>query len=74
MISLRLVTPNFFVEHNAKINAAISKMVVQKHLTASMKMTGTEMFMQDSAPCQMSRFVTTWLNEEANVLVLEWIG
>ena len=31
----------FFVEHNAKMNTAMYKMVLQKHLKASMKMTGT---------------------------------
>ena len=48
-------TPNsklgrlFFVEINAKMNAAMYTMVLQKLLKASMKMTGTEVFMQEGA-------------------------
>ena len=64
----------FFVEQNAKMNAAMYKMVLQKHLKASMKMTGTEVFMQDGAPCHMARSITTWLKDEANFPVLDWIG
>ena len=62
------------MEHNAKMNAAMYKMVLQKHLKASMKMTGTEVFMQDGAPCHMARSITTWLKDEANFPVLDWIG
>ena len=39
------------MEHNAKMNTAMYKMVLQKHLKASIKMTGTEVFMQDGATC-----------------------
>ena len=35
----------YFVEQNAKMNAAMYKTVL--HLKASMRMTGTEVFMQD---------------------------
>ena len=46
---LSYITPNagglFFVEHNTKMNAAMYK----KHLKVSMKMTGTEVFMQGGA-------------------------
>ena len=61
-----------FVEHNAKKNAAMYKMVLQKHLKASMKKTGTEVFMQDGAPCHMARSITTWLKD--GFRVLDWIG
>ena len=60
----------FFVDHNAKMNTAMYKMVLQKHLKASMKMTGTEVFMQEGAPCHMARSITTWLKDEANFPVL----
>ena len=63
----------FFVEQNAKMNAAMYKMVLQKHLKASMRMTGTEVFMQDGAPCHTARSVTAWLNDQ-DVPVLDWIG
>ena len=63
----------FFVEQNAKMNAAMYKMVLQKHLKASMRMTGTEIFMQDGAPCHTARSVTAWLNDQ-DVPVLDWIG
>ena len=39
-----------------------------------MKMTGTEVVMQDGAPCHMARSITTWLKDEANFPVLDWIG
>ena len=40
----------YFVKHNAKMNAAMYKSVLQKHLKASLRMTGCKVFMQDGAP------------------------
>ena len=37
-------------------------------------MTGTEVFMQDGAPCHTARSITTWLKDEANFPLLYWIG
>ena len=56
------------------MNAAMYKMVLQKQLKASMKMTDTEVFMQGGAPCHTARSVTIWLKDKANVRVLDWIG
>ena len=35
------------MEQNAKMNAAMYKTVLQRHLKASMRMIGTKVFMQD---------------------------
>ena len=45
----------YFVEQNAKMNAAMYKTVLQRHLKASMRMTGTEVFMQDGFYCNELR-------------------
>ena len=63
----------YFVEQNAKMNAAMYKTVLQRHLKASMKMTGCEVFMQDGAPCHTARSITAWL-KDSKVPVLDWVG
>ena len=64
----------YFVEHNAKMNAAMYKEVLQKHLKASMNMTGCTTFMQDGAPCHTARTIKEWLANHAEVPVLDWVG
>ena len=48
-------------------------MVLQKHLKASMRMTGCSVFMQDGAPCHTARSIMAWL-AASKVPVLEWVG
>ena len=36
-------------------------------------MTGTEVFMQDGAPCHTARSITTWL-KDSKVPVLDWVS
>ena len=36
-------------------------------------MTGTEVFMQDGAPCHTARSITTWL-KDSKVPVPDWVG
>ena len=62
------------MEHNAKMNAAMYKTVLQRHLKASMRMTGCEVFMQDGAPCHTARSIKTWLADHAEIPVLDWVG
>ena len=56
------------------MNAAMYKTVLQRHLKASMKMTGCEVFMQDGAPCHTARSIKAWLADHAEIPVLDWVG
>ena len=64
----------YVVEHNAKMNAAMYKEVLQKHLKASLNMTDCTTFMQDGAPCNTAGTIKEWLANHAEVPVLYWVG
>ena len=63
----------YFVAHNQKMNAAMYLEVLRKHLKASLKKTGTSVFMQDGAPCHTARSIKQWFTEQ-DVQVLDWVG
>ena len=63
----------YFVAKNQKMNAEMYREVLQKHLKASMRMTGCSVFMQDGAPCHTARSIKDWF-ETHDVDVLDWIG
>ena len=48
-------------------------MVLEKLLDASFDVTDTTMFMQDSAPCHVSKLMKAWFAARS-VDVLEWCG
>ena len=62
-----------FVAPNEKMNAAMYKTVLKRHLKASFKMTGCSVLMQDGAPCHTARSIKEWFKEN-NISVLDWIG
>ena len=64
----------YSVKHNPKRNAAMYKRVLQKHLKASMNMTGCTTFMQDGAPCHTAGTIKEWLANHAEVPVPDWVG
>ena len=63
----------YFVAKNEKMNSAMYREVLQKHLRASMRMTGCSVFMQDGAPCHTARLIKEWFADH-NVDVLDWVG
>ena len=63
----------YFVAPNEKMNAAMYKDVLRRHLTRSFKMTGCSVLMQDGAPCHTARSIKEWLSEN-DVPVLDWVG
>ena len=63
----------YFVERNQKMNSEMYQSVLTKHLTKSMKKTGTRTFMQDGAPCHTSKRMKMWFAKQ-NIKVLPWVG
>ena len=47
----------YFVDKNAKMNAAMYREVLEKHLKPSLRQTGCSVFMQDGAPCHTARSI-----------------
>ena len=63
----------YFVEKNAKMNAAMYQQVLQRHLKPSLRQTGCSVFMQDGAPCHTAKSIKAWL-AASEVPVLDWVG
>ena len=63
----------YFVEKNAKMNAAMYRQVLERHLKASLRQTGCSIFMQDGAPCHTAKSIKAWL-AASDVPVLDWVG
>ena len=61
------------MDKNAKMNAAMYREVLEKHLKPSLRKTGCSVFMQDGAPCHTARSIKEWLTA-SKVPVLEWVG
>ena len=63
----------FVLQTKTRMNSLCYKMVLEKFLDSSFRMTGTTMFMQDSAPCHVSKMMKAWF-AASSVDVLEWVG
>ena len=59
--------------HNVKMDSSLYQEVLNKNLRSSMTMTGTDIFMQDGAPCHTSRKMKAWFDVKG-LEVLDWPG
>ena len=61
----------YFLPNNKKMNADLYLQVLEDHMLNFYNIYGSEVFMNDSAPCHKARKVTKYLDQK-QINILEW--
>ena len=65
--------PLHILPRNTRMDSALYREVLSKHLGYSMRKTGTKIFQQDGAPCHKSRLMMAWFKKQG-ITLLDWLG
>ena len=65
--------PLHILPRNTRMDSALYREVLSKHLRYSMRKTGTKIFQQDGAPCHKSRMMMAWFKKQG-ITLLDWPG
>ena len=65
--------PLHILPRNTRMDSALYREVLSKHLRYSMRKTGTKIFQQDRAPCHKLRLMMAWFKKQG-ITLLDWPG